>query len=675
MITDFKIFEDLLTPTDSYTSFNAIKKYKNQKDVYIHYTELNKLGVNPQKGHHDPFGIYFYPLKFMFGEDYTIFQYGFSMKYYYICKIDTKNFLKINNITFSDIERFFKLAGLINIFNNINFGDINKRNDKKLWEVLDMLVVEPKLRKSYNNLPQIRWNAFFSKIGYDGIIDNKGVINMNEPEQVLVFNQKTITILEHGENKIEKNIYQKFFDELKNKINPDYFDGKYKTIKDSTIYMIKTKKNNSSINIEINLSNNNIVFFYICNDLLKTKKIRINIFGELKQSVIYSISNTYERCLNDSDKNKNIEDYTDEKFNTMLQNIFNYIKPESIQYETDKISYYDIDNCYLKFIYHKKSLTYLIEYYPFEGVESIFFKFEFENFEDFRIKLRNQISELKNKNIINHLIKFSLFDKNLLKIFEDKFTDKKEVDVILNGGLSGKFWSSNRDYQGDYTKTGKSVFTNLKESLADDKLNLIGRLESYIDYYKNKGNDVFVDTIKQILVNINKDDLTTAFHIFADSDLKYDIGNTYELLRDLKTETIVQTKFGSNWGETAGTYEVWRAGNVENQENGIFFSIDESGASFYADEDHPVKKYIVDIKNPLVARRVEDAFSFLTGKSKEQTLKIKDNKNDLGGYFLDIKVAYHAKKKGYDSILYTKPAPPCFRELVLLNNKNIIKSF
>jgi hypothetical protein len=80
-------------------------------------------------------------------------------------------------------------------------------------------------------------------------------------------------------------------------------------------------------------------------------------------------------------------------------------------------------------------------------------------------------------------------------------------------------------------------------------------------------------------------------------DLKYDIGNTYELLRDLRTETIVQTKFGSNFGETTGTYEVWRAGDVDNRKNGIFFSIDESGASFYADKNRPVKKYIVNIKN------------------------------------------------------------------------------
>lgn len=437
MITTFKIYEELLTPTESYSSFIALKKYENQKDVYIHYTELNKLGINPQKGHHDPFGIYFYPLKFIFSDEISIFQYGFSMKYYYICKINTKNFLKINNITFADIERFFKLAGLTNIFNNINFGDFDKRNDKKLWGVLDMLNVDPKSRKSYNHLPQIKWNSFFSKIGYDGIIDNRGVINDNEPEQVIVFNQNMITILEHGDNKIEKNLYQKFFTELKDKLNVDYFDGKYKTINGETVYTIKTKKNNININIEINLSNNDIIFYYVSDNLLKTKKIKTNIFGEYKLSIIDNITSAYNRCLNDSDQNKNIESYIDGEFINILHNIFNYIKPESIHYDSDNITYYNLDRCYLKFLYDKKALNYSIEYYPWDN-EIVFFKFEFKNLAEFRIKTKLRIYELKkiNNDIFEYLTKYSLFNKNLLLTIN-------KVDSI-------------------------------KESLADDKLNLIG---------------------------------------------------------------------------------------------------------------------------------------------------------------------------------------------------------
>ena len=71
MITEFKIFEDLITPEESYSAFVNLKKYTYQKNVYIHFTNINKLGMNPQKDHHDPYGIYFYPANFVFGEGDT----------------------------------------------------------------------------------------------------------------------------------------------------------------------------------------------------------------------------------------------------------------------------------------------------------------------------------------------------------------------------------------------------------------------------------------------------------------------------------------------------------------------------------------------------------------------------------------------------------------------------
>ena len=437
MITDFKIFEsiileNLINPEESYSAFINLKKYSKARNIYVHFTDLNKLGINPQKGHHDPYGIYFYPSNFIFGEDSSSMQYGYSMKYYYICQINTKNFLKINSINYSDIKNFFETSGLSDIFNKIDITQFGKRDDKKLWNILDMLNIEPSKRdtfflktaglkisdyniNSYKSLPHITWNRFFNKLGYDGIIDNKGVVNENEPQQLIVFNPKTIKILDHGENKIQKNIYQIFFDELKIKLETDSFTGEYKTKKGNTIYLIKTKKENAYLNIEVNLSNNTVLIYYIQNDFLKTKKLKFNIFGERRELIINNIDYNYYSCFKDSDKNKKIEDYDDNNFMSLLNNIFNYIKPENVIYDENEIHYYSIDSKYLRLIYNKSKNNYSIEYYPFDN--EIFFKFEFNDYNDFKTKLNKNIDEqkepVKPKLLKEYLKKYSLLKKEL----------------------------------------------------------------------------------------------------------------------------------------------------------------------------------------------------------------------------------------------------------------------
>jgi hypothetical protein len=41
-------------------------------------------------------------------------------------------------------------------------------------------------------------------------------------------------------------------------------------------------------------------------------------------------------------------------------------------------------------------------------------------------------------------------------VYVFRFTNKEEVDNILNGGKSGGFWSTNRDYVGDYVLLSKT---------------------------------------------------------------------------------------------------------------------------------------------------------------------------------------------------------------------------
>ena len=44
-------------------AWDYVQKYKNDPDVYISFTEIDKIGLNPQSKYNTPLGIYTYPLK------------------------------------------------------------------------------------------------------------------------------------------------------------------------------------------------------------------------------------------------------------------------------------------------------------------------------------------------------------------------------------------------------------------------------------------------------------------------------------------------------------------------------------------------------------------------------------------------------------------------------------
>ncbi len=45
------------------SGYEALKPYANDPDIYISYTSIDKIGINPKSSYNTPFGIYTYPLK------------------------------------------------------------------------------------------------------------------------------------------------------------------------------------------------------------------------------------------------------------------------------------------------------------------------------------------------------------------------------------------------------------------------------------------------------------------------------------------------------------------------------------------------------------------------------------------------------------------------------------
>jgi hypothetical protein len=199
---------------------------------------------------------------------------------------------------------------------------------------------------------------------------------------------------------------------------------------------------------------------------------------------------------------------------------------------------------------------------------------------------------------------------------------------------------------------------------------VIEKLENYSVSYKQDNNVKFSKACLDIVDLIKQEKLDEAVELFRLSELMYDIGNTYDKLRQIKKDLYVEKNFGTEWGIKPGEYVAYRSGDVENTKNGIFFSIDKKGAEAYSNNIRSTHKYKIKISSPLVADSVVDAYQKLTGK-RFSTMEVKSDDWQLQ---LDIKVATLAKKSGYDSLVYIKPMPPAFREMVIFDKSKVEKA-
>jgi hypothetical protein len=59
------IFESRKNPTMNprLSAYEQLKRYKDDPNIFISFTEINKIGINPLSTYDTPLGIYFYPLK------------------------------------------------------------------------------------------------------------------------------------------------------------------------------------------------------------------------------------------------------------------------------------------------------------------------------------------------------------------------------------------------------------------------------------------------------------------------------------------------------------------------------------------------------------------------------------------------------------------------------------
>lgn len=197
-------YQEILTEMLWTEVYSGILAAKQHPGALIHFSHINKLGINPNKTHRDPPGIYFYPIRWLLGDDVGLSQYGHHMEYYFICKLKPGlHMLNLGHVTSAQARGLASRNGWLKEFEEILADpkllvDVRPHSEPKrlkkpgyfLYSAMDYLA--NKRGKS--------WLAMLK--GFDGIVDpGTGTIVEDEPFQYIVFKTGDIEIIEQGENR------------------------------------------------------------------------------------------------------------------------------------------------------------------------------------------------------------------------------------------------------------------------------------------------------------------------------------------------------------------------------------------------------------------------------------------------------------------------------------------
>lgn len=291
---------------NKYSTNDILLKYINDDNIYVTFTDINKLGINPKYDFDTPLGIYCYPIK----EAYRYYKLGKNnkqtfietiplvnnRKYIIIFKTKNKNTIIDSNYTKERFSRDFDLLKKEYYLKNKdlfdNFHLKIKNNNIPYLNIIENNYSSQLYFLTYflSKRDFIKWNKIFRFLGYDAFVDpGYSIIHKNEPCQAVFFSIKNIEIIGSYNNKTNKIIKK---------------STNYKKVN----IIDKGVKEEFFINCDINLNNseNNVSFLSDS----KIKKSTLNINNE--KSRIYNCN------INDSTV-KNIGSILNSKiFNTII---------------------------------------------------------------------------------------------------------------------------------------------------------------------------------------------------------------------------------------------------------------------------------------------------------------------------------------------------------------------
>jgi hypothetical protein len=187
-------------------TLEELKKYAGRKNIYISFTDVDKIGINPQSQYTTPIGVYTYPLFSIFTSmerENTVKILPFSnaphisiLESNEVTNLDTYNSLD------ADIQKIRHICKKYNI--NFDHTIITNSLEKqhagaRFWYITEKCAEQ--ISKSKNQKIQISWNWLLRQIGYKGFTTATGIIHNNEPIQAVFLSGDSYKLVKRIDNK------------------------------------------------------------------------------------------------------------------------------------------------------------------------------------------------------------------------------------------------------------------------------------------------------------------------------------------------------------------------------------------------------------------------------------------------------------------------------------------
>jgi hypothetical protein len=160
----------------------ALEKYRG-RGLWVHFSDIPKIGVNPRPPHRDPSGVYLFPLDHV-AERWHHYTHWAFRPYMFVCRVAGGRALDLSALTHDSVDGMLDSLGLEK--------DVMGRRSpaERLWGTL-----EQEAHKAGKQNTAFR--RLILRLGFDMVRDPGGaVIHSNEPDQLLVLSPGAISVVE-----------------------------------------------------------------------------------------------------------------------------------------------------------------------------------------------------------------------------------------------------------------------------------------------------------------------------------------------------------------------------------------------------------------------------------------------------------------------------------------------
>ena len=181
----------------------VIDKYGGH-GLFARFSDVPKIGIRPSTEHHDPYGVYFYPVDWLaenadFGTTYV------NLPYITVARIRRSGWLNLATVRPARARELAEKGGVLEEYEARSSGKgLNQakggRAGKRLWDA-----VEAKVNPFESDSNKMEWNRIFGRMGVKAIYDpGTGAVNTREPSQIVVLDLSLIEVVDVVENREDR---------------------------------------------------------------------------------------------------------------------------------------------------------------------------------------------------------------------------------------------------------------------------------------------------------------------------------------------------------------------------------------------------------------------------------------------------------------------------------------